>query len=86
MSSEHAQFDYWYKVWHLKLLFPKFHRSQREQKYVAYVQSLGKIIPWMFALENYHYVHWMTTIHVRDPLALEINYLPHMQSSLKTTL
>ena len=40
------------------------------KKYVAYVQSLGKIILCMFALDHYHYAHWMT-IHVRD-IALKI--------------
>ena len=72
MASEHPQFDYWYKVWQLELLFLQFLRSQREQNYAAYVESLGKIIPWMFALDHYHYARWMT-VHVRDLLALEIN-------------
>lgn len=72
MASEHPQFDYWYKVWQLELLFLQFLRSQREQNYVAYVESLRKIIPWMFALDHYHYARWMT-VHVRDLLALEFN-------------
>ena len=72
MASEHPQFDYWYKVWQLKLLFLQFFRSQREQSYAAYVESLGNITPWMFALDHYHYARWMT-VHVRDLLALENN-------------
>ena len=47
-----------------------FLRSQREQHFVSYVESLGKIIPWMFALDHYHYARWMT-VHVRDLLTLE---------------
>ena len=72
MASEHHQFDYWYKVWQLELLFLQFLRSQRQQRFVPYVESLGKIIPWMFALDHYHYARWMT-VHVRDLLALEVN-------------
>jgi len=33
------------------------------------VESLGKIIPWMFALDHYHYARRMT-VHVKDLLAL----------------
>ena len=70
MSSDYSQFYYWYKVWQLELLFLEFLRSQREQNYVAYVESLRKIIPWMFALDHYHYARWMT-VHVSDLLALQ---------------
>ena len=72
MTSEHPQFDYWFKVWKLELLFLQFLRSQRQQNFVPYVESLGKIIPWMFALDHYHYARWMT-VHVRDLLTLEVN-------------
>ena len=70
----------WYKVWQLELLIPQFLRSQHEQKYVTYVQSLGKIIPWMFALGHYHYARGMM-IRERDPHRLTA--LPHIQSSSK---
>ena len=72
MAAEHPQFDYWFKVWQLELLFLQFLRSQRQQQFLPYLQSLGKIIPWMFALDHYHYARWMT-VHVRDLLALEAN-------------
>ncbi len=72
MASDHPQFDYWYKVWLLELLFLQFLRSQRQQRFIPYVESLGNIIPWMFALDHYHYARWMT-VHVRDLLALEVN-------------
>ena len=72
MVSDHPQFDYWYRVYKLELLFLQFLRSQRKPEFVPYVESLGKIIPWMFALDHYHYARWMT-VHVRDLLALENN-------------
>ena len=65
------QFDYWYTCWKLELLYLQFLRSQREQTYVAYVESLSKIIPWMFALDHYLYARWMS-VHLRDLLALEV--------------
>ena len=55
MASEQPQFDYWFKVWKLELLFLQCLRSQRQQNFVSYVESLGKIIPWMLALDRYHY-------------------------------
>ena len=72
MAYTHAQLDYWHKVLQLELLFMQFLRSQREPQFVHYVESLGKIIPWMFALDHYHYARWMT-VHVRDLLQLEKN-------------
>ena len=70
MSSKHPQFDYWHKVLQLEILFLQFMRSQREGLFCLYVESLGKIIPWMFALDHYHYARWLTA-HVKDMLALE---------------
>ena len=70
MASDHPQFDYWYTVLQLELIFLQFLRSQREQHFVSYVESLGKIIPWMFSLAHYHNARWMT-VHVRDLLTLE---------------
>ena len=46
----------------------QFLRSQREG-FDMYVDSLGKIIPLMFALDHYHYARWMS-FHVKDLLAL----------------
>ena len=68
-APEHLQFDYWHKVLQLELLFLLFLRSQREGKFDLYVESLGKIIPWMFALDHYNYARWMS-FHVKDMLAL----------------
>ena len=56
----------------IELLFLQFLRSQREQKYISYSQSLAKIIPWMFALDHYHYARWLT-VHVNDLISMENN-------------
>ena len=39
---------------------------------MAYLESLGKFIPWMFALDHYHYSRWLT-VHVKDLLMLKEN-------------
>jgi hypothetical protein len=70
MASDHPQFYYWHKVLQLELLFLQFLRSQREGQFDVYIESLGKIIPWMFALDHYHYARFMT-FHVKDLLALQ---------------
>ena len=69
MATEHPQFDYWHKVLQLEILFLQFMRAQQEGQFDMYVESLGKIIPWMFALDHYHYARRMT-VHVKDLLAL----------------
>ena len=66
------QFDYWHRVLDLELLFLQFLRSQREQKYISYSQSLTKIIPWMFALDHYYYARWFT-VHVNNLIFLKNN-------------
>ena len=35
-----------------------------------YVEALGSIIPWMFALDHFHYATWLS-VHVRDLTQLE---------------
>ena len=70
MSTQHPQFHYWYTVLQLEILFLQFMREQRERLFHLYIESLGKIIPWMFALDHYHYARRLT-VHVKDMLALE---------------
>ena len=70
MESAHPQFQYWSKVLKLELLFLQFLRSQREANFQMYVETLGKIIPWMFALNHIHYARWLT-VHVIDMLRLQ---------------
>ena len=76
MAAEHPQFDYWFKVWQLELLFLQFLRAQRQQQVLPYLKSLGKLIPWMFALDHYDYARWMT-VHVKICLPLrQLSYHP----------
>ena len=56
MDTDHPQFCYWRKkVLQLECLLLAFIRSQREANYPLYVETLTAIIPWMFAMDHYHY-------------------------------
>lgn len=82
MVSNHPQFSYWYKTLKLQLIFLRFLRAQREQNYQEYVASLLQIVPWMFALDHFHYSRWMA-VHVTDLLALENNSKDTYEEFLK---
>ena len=60
MTSTRPQFHYWYNVLQLELVFLQFLISQRDPNFDINVESLDKIIPWMFALDHYRYARWMT--------------------------
>ena len=65
MDTDHPQFCCWNKVLQLECLFLAFIRSQREANYPLYVETLTAIIPWIFAMDHYHYARWLT-VHVTD--------------------
>jgi hypothetical protein len=68
MDADHPQFCHWNKVLQLELLLLEFLRSQHEANFLLYVETLSKIIPWMFVLDHYHYAR--LTIHVKDLVQL----------------
>ena len=68
-ASHSAQFDYWLKTLSLEILLLLFVRSIREGYFQFYIESLTKLMPWMFALDHTHYARWLT-VHIRDMMAL----------------
>ena len=36
-----------------------------------YVEALGSIIPWMFAMDHFHYARW-PSVHVRDLIHVQL--------------
>ncbi len=70
MAQQHPQFYYWNKTLQLELLFLQFLKSQREANYLMYVECLGRLLPWMFAMDHIHYSRWLT-VHVRDLVNLQ---------------
>ena len=59
------QFLFWSTALELELLALEFVRSIREGNFSLYVQILGKLLPWMFALDLVDYSRWLP-IHSRD--------------------
>ena len=47
----HPQFLFWPTALELELLVPEFVRSTREGNFALYIQIVGKLVPWMFALD-----------------------------------
>ena len=71
----HPQFLFWstaleLELFFLELLALEFVRSIREGNFSLYVQILGKLVPWMFALDLVNYSRWLT-IHIRDLVNLK---------------
>ena len=48
-------------------------RSLREGNFQLYLESLTKIVPWMFALDHTHYSRWLP-VHIQDITLLSENH------------
>ena len=70
MESSHPQFFSWGKTLKLEVLFLQFMRSQRDGNFLMYLEALGSIIPWMLAMDHFHYARWLS-VHVMDLIQLE---------------
>ena len=66
----HPQSLFWSSALELELLALEFARSIREGNFSLYVQILGKLVPWMFALDFVNYSRWLP-IHIRDLVNLK---------------
>ena len=64
-ADQYPQFKYWLTVLELKLLVLGFVKSLRVGDFPLYVQSLNKLAPWMFALNDYNFACWLP-VHIRD--------------------
>ena len=49
----------------LELLLLQFLKAHREGNFSFYIESLSKILPWMFALDHIYYSRWLT-IHLKN--------------------
>ena len=59
-----VHFDYWLKTLSLELLLLRYIRSLRDGNFELYVESLTKIMPWIFSLDHTHYSRWLP-VHIR---------------------
>lgn len=68
-AQESVQFYYWLKTLALEIVMLLYVRSVREGNFQLYLESLAKIVPWMFALDHTHYSRWLP-VHIRDMVLL----------------
>ena len=66
----YPQFLFWSTALELELLVLEFVRSLREGNFSLYVQVLGKLAPWLFALDLCNYSRWLP-VHITDMMALK---------------
>ena len=69
-SKEQPQFKYWTLVLHFQITILQMIYSLRAGKFVRYVESLSKLMPWLFALDHTNYARWLS-VHIRDMVQLE---------------
>ena len=67
--QKHIQFEFWLKTLSIELIMLLYVRSIREGNFQLYLESLAKIVPWMFALDHTHYARWLP-VHIRDMSSL----------------
>ena len=69
-AGETVHFAFWYKTLELEMLLFLFVRSLREGSFDLYVQTIIKLMPWMFALDRTNYSRWLS-VHIQDMLMLQ---------------
>lgn len=72
-AQQSVQFDYWLKTLSLEIIMLLYVRSIREGSFQLYLESLTKIVPWMFALDHTHYSRWLP-VHIRDMMLLSVRH------------
>ena len=69
-SKVHPQFKFWSLILHLELLLLQHIKSIRQEKFNLYIECLGQMVQWFFALNFTHYSRWLP-VHIRDMIQLE---------------
>ena len=74
LRAQHSvHFYYWFKTLALETLMLLYVRSLREANFQLYLESLTKVVPWMFAFDHTHYSRWLS-VHIRDMALLSENH------------
>ena len=68
-AQPHPQFQHWGKTLKLELLLLQYVLAFRERNFQLYIECLGKLSPWMFALKRTHYARCLP-VHIRDTVQL----------------
>ena len=69
VAKDYPQFQYWYLTSQFELLALVFVKSLREGHFHLYVESLCKLVPWLFALDQTNYARWLP-VHIKDMTSL----------------
>ena len=73
MSETCPQFLFWCSVMELQLLYLQLVKAFRTADFSLYVDSLTKVMPWVFALDLTNYSRWLP-VHLRDMQELPIKH------------
>lgn len=71
-------FQYWWLTLKLQLMVLLFVRAERDGNFCLYVETLNKLTPWFFALDQTNYARWLP-VHIRD-----LNTLSQVHPDLHT--
>ncbi|WAR07367.1 LOW QUALITY PROTEIN: hypothetical protein MAR_017325, partial [Mya arenaria] len=71
-------FQYWWLTLKLQLMVLMFVRAERDGNFCLYVETLNKLTPWFFALDQTNYARWLP-VHIRD-----LNTLSQVHPDLHT--
>lgn len=73
MSEKCPHFLFWSRVMELQLLCLQLVKAFRTSDFKLYVESLTKLMPWMYALDQTHYSRWLP-VHIRDMQELRVKH------------
>ena len=73
MIKDSQQFQYGFLTLQLELLVLVFVKSIRAGHFQLYVESLCKLVPWLFAFDQTHYARWLS-VHIRDVVFLYVTH------------
>ena len=73
MAKMCPHFLYWCRVMELQLLCLQLVKAFRTADFKLYVDTLTKVMPWMFALDQTNYCRWLP-VHIRDMQELPIKH------------
>ena len=73
MSETCPQFLFWCRVMELQLLYLQLVKAFRTADFSLYVDSLTKVMPWVFALDLTNYSRWLP-VHLRDMQQLPMKH------------
>ena len=69
-AEQHPRCLYWAIVLELELLLMTYVRSLRTGDILLYIQVMGKLVLWAFALNHPNYARWLP-VHYRDIITLK---------------